>query len=442
MKTLLTLLAVAALAAAPAAFADSPAVAAAFAAATPTRYEGSATFYLDDQESGNIRYRSYVFVMDASFRVTSLVIDGRKIVGICDSTPLAGLPYPLKGAVTNFRLSLQAWDDLSPAQPHAPTGSATVTGGSSGHSSSVTVVGETVIDADAALPPPTLDAETSSVGLAKVKIVAESGDITISGTPVSANSSRPAGTGYAEHDVLNRGDVVTVWLTPAELVRFLPVAEMVGPEGWSLVVGNGTTSGAVQVNGQWGFWVFLDSTASWGYSFWLQGPGGFMDFGSLDLDDPPKDGASLALAAVRAGGVEVVDLRQTWPRWKLVSSTIDGQFSAGEGYSTGPSHNGEAVAVRNDPGAVGLNVYYAGPAAYVIVRELDDAGAETKNGDGTPREWLLSPGGANYGSTESSLSGFVPTQTGRASVLIVPATQNSRFGAYDLLVESVENGKG
>jgi hypothetical protein len=279
-------------------------------------------------------------------------------------------------------------------------------------------------------------------------LVAENENVSVSEVVVvphgqqASGGPRAAGIGYAEHELLNRGDSVTVWLTPADLVRFIPLPEGAGPEGWSLVIGAGTTSGPVLVNGQWGFWAFLDPTYQWGYSFWLSGPGGFVDFGPLDPNGSMPDKTSIALAQNRVGGVEVVDLRQTYPLWKIVSSVIDGQFSAGEGYSTSPSHTGEAVSVRNSTWASGINVYYAGPAAYVVVRELDESGAQTKNGDGTPREWLVSAAMANYGTRESTISGFAPVQTGRSVILIVPTRNESAYGSYNLLVESVEPAKG
>jgi hypothetical protein len=449
MKTFLLLCGAATLAVAPAALADSKSVAAAFAAATPTRYEGVANF-IAANGSATAHYR-YVFTMDRDFRVTALAVNGVAVSGVSADSPLASLPYPVVGRVESFELTLQAWDDTSAPLPALAPSPGSSSFGLVSHGDQV-AVSEVVVarPSTGAYAMPTNQTVTFDVNAGAPPPIDEVGEGAAPGDSAAPRASassaaRSAGTGYAWHDELRRGDTVQVSLSPADLVRFMPVPEIFGtrPGDWSLDVSGGSASGPVLVNGQWGFWVFLNPSTFWGYDYWLRGPAGYSEWGPIDPDEPNPGDPGLKASVAREGGVELIDLRGRWPMWARVSGTIDGNFSAGQGWDRQLSHIGEAVAVRLDSQVSGVNVHYAGDGAYVIVRELDETGAQTYNGDGTAREWLVSSATPRYGTYQTAVSGYVPVSTGRASIEIVPLSDQAQFGAYDLLVEvAAYGGKG
>lgn len=416
MKTLALSLVFTAVAAV-SALADSVDIAASFAAATMSRGEVVAEFDLVDGASS--KRTTYAFTVDRDLRVTALAINGKKIVGVTADSPLLGLPYPKKGRIENLELSLQAWDD----------GSASVTDGGTSNPGPGTVT------------PVIYQGDAVDRGPSGVAVVGENPGAAAGETLVS----RPAGHGYAWHETLRRGDTVEIWFSAADLLRFMPVPEVVSPKGWSLDVTGGSASGPVKFGGQWGFWVYLDPSAS-NRSFWLRGPGGFIDWGSIDPTDPALGGNDLATTVRRDGGVEVIDLRPgngefRW--WGRASGSIDGWIDAGSDWNQGYAHSGEAVAVRLGDGVGGINVFYAGSNASVIVRELDENGAVVRDAFGAPHEWLVSNQSPRPAwDAPTSVSAFVPIQTGRAVIIITPASQSASYGRYDVLVEHAGYAKG
>lgn len=380
MKRSLTFLAAVLISAVPAtSLADSADTAAAFAAATPTSYEGTITF-LAVSQTGSRPY-VYEFTLNSAFKVTALVVNGTW-VNIPPEAPLGALPYPQTGTMQNVTVSIEAWDDYSSPLPSEVTG----------------------------LP------------------------------PSSPDDGRYAGSGYSARDLVGRDDLIWVILNPAELVAFMPVDAVDGNVGlWSLTVYGGSASGATWHDGHWGFWVRVNPRQSF-YWYSLNGPEG-SGWGVIDPADVPgsyANGSSVAITPT--DGVQIADLRAK--EWVAQSGFIDGHID--EKGSPGsltewPSHRADGIALRAWSWQT-IQVSYAGPAAWLLVQELDEYGQVVHRPDGSASEWAFFSGpGQSYES--SALQGSFSLPSGRARVIVTPADNTSRGNPY-LVAFVGQGGKG
>lgn len=380
MKHLSLLLVAAALCVAPATVsADSGDIASAFAAATPTSYEGTQTFRAEDGSWS--RTYLYEFTMNHKFEVIALVIDGTRVESVSEESPLAALPYPQRGVVRDLTVSIEAWDDYSSPLPTVATGR----------------------------------------------------------LPQNGEGGRYAGSGFSDVDWVERGSSIWVTLNPTETVAFMPIDEIAGnTDDWSLNVYGGSASEATWFNGHWGFWVRVDPTQSF-YWYNLRSPTGW-SWGAIDPANVAGSyvpGSSLAVQP--AGGVAIADLRTK--SWMALTGVINGYMDEPSSYpkdNERSSHAAEAIALRAY-GWQSVQISYAGPAAWILVQAVDQYGQLVRKSDGTVSEWTFFPS-QTYGS-ESYIRGEVYLESGRARVIVTPTVDTALQNAY-LLALSAQGGKG
>lgn len=410
MKTCITLIiaAIVATTTSSAHAAGSEDVAASFAAATATTCTMTIDF-VNEKSSGST---SFVYEATASvsansqLRYTALKVNGNVIT--IPSGGLEALPYPKDGTMRDVNVRVTGWDNLVSAS-----------GGHTWGDSAVYSAGYTTT------------AETASL-----KLVGENPDVSVSETTVGATtgSGRYAGYGETYYYEVSRGQTIWVYLNPPDLESFVPFTPLPGTYagGYTLELDDGTKVHLTALNGVQGFLVHVDP-AAWQSGYWIIGPNGYMEWGTLDptnIAGSRSGGSSVGIQ--RAEGVEVIDMRVATSGHTQLIGTIDGQVALENqwGWNAG-SYVADAIALRANQWE-NLKIHYAGPSAWMIIREVDENGQILKNSDGTVRERLVEPNLSTGSDTYFDADLWL--ESGRAVLTVVPGDASSKWRPYQVTV--------